>query len=134
MLVPVMAYAERGWACAEDGRIQKYKRSGGRLITEGSALDEWLRSTNKALGHPEDELLLTWKIIVDNDIGLVALQSEAGKSTQNGYRTTERDGIAYAYADLLVINKISGSLRHMSSNVSSRNPHSEVKEGNCVVY
>ena len=126
--------AERGWACAEEGQVQKYKQAGNTLVTEGDPFSNLIQSNNRALGKPEHDLLPRWQILVNNADGLVAVMSDAGKSTENGSRTTERTGIGYAYADMLLINKMTGRFRHLVSNLSPRNDSSTSKEGSCVEY
>ena len=133
-LFPATASAKRGWACAEEGRVQKYKRAGITLVTEGDPFSNLIQSDNRALGKPEHDLLPRWHILVNNADGLVAVMSETGKSTENGTRTTERNGIGYAYAYMLLINKITGRFRHFVSNLSPRNDSSTSKEGSCVEY
>lgn len=133
-MLPTSAFAERGWACAEGGQVQKYKRVGNTLVMVGNSFSNLIQSANRALGEPEDDLLQKWQILVDNADGVVAVMSTAEKSTENGMRTTEHNGIGYAYANVLLINKTTGRFRHLESNLSARNDSSTSRDGTCVEY
>ena len=128
------AFAERGWACAEGNVIQKYKLVGNTMVAEGDPFSNMVQSNNRKLGLSEYNNLQTWQLLVNNPDGLVAMLSSAGKRTEAGNGTTERNGIPYTYADLLMINKGTGAFRHVVSNVSTKQPSLTAKEGNCVDY
>ena len=134
LLFSSAALAERGWACAEDGRIQKYRRVGNILVTEGDAWSEMLTKGNRSVESDEFGALEKWTISLNNSIGLVAISSAAERSSEAGFKTTDASGLPYVYVNAIVINKLTGHFEHTVISVGPRANSPTLKTGSCVEY
>ena len=117
LLAPTSASA-RGWVCTEMlGLIQKYRQEPGKLVAEGDAATIEFSK----IGFPPRE----WRIIVDNAIGLVAVQADASNATPPNPSTE-------VYLNALMIDKAGGGYRHLQNTV--HHDPNENFSGQCTRY
>jgi hypothetical protein len=118
LLVPMTAYAG-GWACTEDGLVQKYRVDGTSLIAVDDPFSKALEQASKEVGtvYKPDR----WQILVNNDKGVIAVQASA-----------DIDGShhQYVYSNTLMIASY-GGFRHVGVEVNGRITDAT---GSCVAY
>jgi hypothetical protein len=107
MLYSSAALAQTGWACSGGGLVQKYARVGDFLEAVDDPFTKLMDSDAKSLGQPIEHE--RWRVVLDNEIGIVAIGASAVPTTATHGREV--------YGDTLLIDKSGGGFRHIGAAV-----------------